>query len=247
MNGSAPRVPSDGPIPAEILADLQAGLLDDATAAQVRRRIRSDPQAGPEARTTLAALDRVRRDLADLGRDTSSAAPVPVEVSARLFEALRAEPSVPWRRRWKRLGALIGAGAAVVAIVVGGVVLLRPAGSTPSTLTSVGQITVAPPRGSIGLSESEIQGLLAQPPDLRPLTRPRLTACLSKVGYPPDVEILGARPLEVAGRPGVLALVPLTAPADPDTVDALVVAADCDAGHATLLARTVVQRPVKRP
>ncbi|WKG03564.1 hypothetical protein [Mycolicibacterium sp. HK-90] len=249
MNGSAPRVPSDGPIPAELLADLQAGLLDDATAAHVRRRIRTDPQAGPEARTTLAALDRVRGELADLGRDTSSAPPVPAEVSARLSEVLRAAPApaASSTRRWKRLGALVGACAAVVATVVGGMVLLRPAGSTPSTRTSLGQITVSPPRGTIDLPEPQLQGLLAQPPDLGPLTGPRRAACLSTLGYPPDVRILGARPLEVAGRAGVLLLVPPTTAAVPDSVDALVVAADCDADHATLLARTVVQRPVKRP
>ncbi|OLO98616.1 hypothetical protein BVU76_29925, partial [Mycolicibacterium porcinum] len=83
-------MPSDGPIPAELLADLQAGLLDDATAADVRRRVRTDPLAGPEAKKTLAALDRVRRDLRELGADSQSAAPVPAEVSARLTEALRA-------------------------------------------------------------------------------------------------------------------------------------------------------------
>ena len=90
MNGSTPRVPSDGPIPADLLADLQAGLLDDATAAEVRRRVRTDPVAGPEARSTLAALDRVRRDLRELGADSQSAPPVPAEVSARLSDVLRA-------------------------------------------------------------------------------------------------------------------------------------------------------------
>lgn len=73
MNGSTPRVPSDGPIPAELLADLQAGLLDDDTAARIRRRVRTDPLAGPDARNTLAALDQVRRDLAELAQDRSSA------------------------------------------------------------------------------------------------------------------------------------------------------------------------------
>ena len=246
MNGSTPPVPSDGPIPAELLADLQAGLLDDDTAARIRRRIRTDPVAGPEARNALAALDRVRRDLAELAQDTSSAPAVPAEVSARLSEALRAEPvpRVPAARRWKSIAAVTGAAAAVVAVVVGGIVLVRPAGHTVSTMTSLGRITVAPPRAAIGLSEPQIQGLLSVPPDLGPLTDSRRRgACLSALGYPADIAILGARPLEVSGRQGVLVLVPANAPVDPGTIAGLVLAADCDAAHAGPLAETVVKRP----
>jgi len=53
------------PITPELLADLQAGLLDDATAAALRQRVRTDSAAAG----MLSALDRVRRDLADLGAD----------------------------------------------------------------------------------------------------------------------------------------------------------------------------------
>ncbi|WP_454793226.1 hypothetical protein [Mycolicibacterium lutetiense] len=250
MNGSTPRVPSDGPIPAELLADLQAGLLDDDTAARIRRRVRTDPLAGPDARNALAALDRVRRDLAELGQDTSSAPPVPAEVSARLSEALRAEPDpqAPSARRWKSIAAVAGAGAAVVAAVVGGIVLVRPTGHAPSMMTSLGRITVSPPRAAIGLSGPQIQGLLSVPPDLGPLTDPqRRNACLSALGYPSGVQVLGARPMDVAGRHGVLVLVPPRAPGTPNSIDAVVLAADCDAAHAGSLADTVVKRPVKRP
>lgn len=250
MNGSTPRVPSDGPIPAELLADLQAGLLDDATAADIRRRVRSDPLAGPEARNTLAALDRVRRDLRELGADSESAAPVPAEVSARLSEALRTEPAPPKpsASRWKLIAAVTGAGAAVLAAVVGGAVLTRPAGQAPSTMTSLGKITVSPPRSGIGLSESQILGLLSTPADLGPLNDPqRRTACLTALGYPSGVAVLGARPLEVAGQPGVLVLVPPRPPDTTDAVVALVLPANCDAEHAATLAQTVVKRPVRRP
>ncbi|MUL82929.1 MULTISPECIES: hypothetical protein [unclassified Mycolicibacterium] len=250
MNGSTPQVPSDGPIPAELLADLQAGLLDDATAARVRRRVRTDPHAGPEAKTTLAALDRVRRDLAELGRDTQSAPPVPAEVSARLSEVLRAEPAppAPSTSRWRPLAAVAGACAAVVAAVVGVVVLVRPPGQVPSTLTSLGKIAVSPPPREIGLSESQIQGLLSERPDLGPLTDPQhRTACLAALGYPSDVRILGARPLDVAGHHGVLVLVPPNTPATPDSIVGLVVATECDAGHAAPLAETVIKRPASHP
>ncbi|KHO20281.1 hypothetical protein QQ44_27500 [Mycolicibacterium setense] len=250
MNGSTPRVPSDGPIPAELLADLQAGLLDDATAADIRHRVRTDPVTGPEAKNTIAALDRVRRDLRGLGLDAESAPPVPAEVSSRLSEALRAEPALPRRspRRWKSIAAVAGAGAAVVAAVLGGVVLVRPAGQAPSTMVTVGQITVAPPHGDIGLSESQILGLLSAPPDLGPLSDARRrNECLSALGYPSSVQILGARPVEVAGQHGVLVVVPPGTSGRPDTLVAVVLAADCDADHGGALAQTVVKRPVTRP
>ncbi|BBX89564.1 hypothetical protein H5U98_31345 [Mycolicibacterium boenickei] len=250
MNGSTPRVPSDGPIPAELLADLQAGLLDDTTAADVRRRVRTDPLAGPDARNTLAALDRVRRDLRELGADSQSAPPVPAEVSARLTEALRAEPAprTPPTRRWKSIAAVTGAGAAVVAAVLGGVVLTRPAGEAPSARVSLGQITVSPPRAAVGLSEAQILGLLSKPPDLGPLAdAKRRTACLTALGYSPGVRILGAQPVEVAGQRGVLVLMPPNPPDTPESVVAVALAADCDAGHAGSLAQTVVKRPARHP
>ena len=77
--------PFDGPVSTELLADLQAGLLDDATAARLRQRVRRDPAAA----AVLAALERVRQDLAALAADPTSAPTVPPEVSARLTAALR--------------------------------------------------------------------------------------------------------------------------------------------------------------
>ena len=70
----------------ELLADLQAGLLDDATAAALRRRVRADPDAAE----MLAALDRVRGELTHLGVDAASAADVPAAVTARIGAALAA-------------------------------------------------------------------------------------------------------------------------------------------------------------
>ena len=72
----------------ELLADLQAGLLDDATAARVRRHARSDL----EAARTLAELDAVRSGLAHLGSDERSAPEVPAAITARVGAALRAAP-----------------------------------------------------------------------------------------------------------------------------------------------------------
>ncbi|OLO99221.1 hypothetical protein BVU76_26650 [Mycolicibacterium porcinum] len=132
--------------------------------------------------------------------------------------------------------------------MVGGVVLMRPAGEVPSTRVSLGQITVSPPRGDVGLSEAQILGLLSKPPDLGPLTdRVRRTACLTALGYPAEVRILGAQPVEVAGRRGVLVVMPPNGAGTPGSVVAVVVAADCDAGRPGSLAQTVVERPAGRP
>lgn len=53
--------------------------------------------------------------------------------------------------------------------------------------------------------------------------------------------------MDVAGRHGVLVLMPPTAATDPNSVVGVVVPADCDATHARSLADTVVKYPVKRP
>lgn len=86
--GPDPVPPATCEVTAELLADLQAGLLDDATAARVRRIVRTDPHAAQ----TLAALQAVRSDLADLGTDARSAPTAPADVIARIGAALRDAP-----------------------------------------------------------------------------------------------------------------------------------------------------------
>ena len=54
---------SDPPLTVELLADLQAGLLDDDAAARVRKQVRTDPHA----QDILRALNQVRRDVAAAG------------------------------------------------------------------------------------------------------------------------------------------------------------------------------------
>ena len=76
------------PVTVDLLADLQAGLLDDRTAARLRRRVRTDPAV----RAQLAALDRVRRNLSALAVDSASAPDVPADVTATICEALRSAP-----------------------------------------------------------------------------------------------------------------------------------------------------------
>lgn len=242
MNRSPRPAPVEEPITPELLADLQAGLLDDATATWVRQRIRDDPKAAD----MLAALDRVRRELAELGPDT--APPVPPEVSDRLVAALRTADSPSRARHWRRAGAVVGACAALLAVGVGVVMLQRPDAPAEAPVAQFGHITAitAKPRPDIGLTDSQLLAVLAASPDYGPLADPvRRTGCLAALGYPAGVRVLGARPHHVAGRDGVLIVL---TDDRPDTVVGLVVPADCDPdGAPEPIARTVVRQPAVRP
>ena len=228
------------PITPELLADLQAGLLDEATAAALRQRVRADP----EAAATLAALDQVRRDLADLGADESSAPAVPAEVTARIGAALREQHHAPTHSarptpRWQLIALVAGVCAAVVGAVVGGLMLTRQptptwaAGPTAESITR--QATELP------LSNPQIVDLLSERPDYGTLADPAERAsCLSGLGYSGATAVLGARPVDMNGRPAILIVLPADTPR---MVLALVVEPDCSAAHSGLLANTLVTRP----
>lgn len=100
-------VPEDRPPTDDELAALHAGLLDDETAARLRRRVRDCP----DAEFTMARLDDVCRRLAEFA--DSPAAPVPTEVSDRIGAALRFAPRRPWLRTIGLLLVLSTAAAAV--------------------------------------------------------------------------------------------------------------------------------------
>jgi hypothetical protein len=240
MDGSAGHEP--GPLTPELLADLQAGLLDDATAAALRQRIRTDPHAA----ATLAALDRVRRELADLGSDDASAPDVPAAVSARVGAALREAGRAPAHSarhtpRWQVYALVAGIGAAIVGAVIGALTLMRDPAPTWSTGPTAESITVSRPATVLPLSNPQIVGLLSERPDYGPLADPpRRAACLAGLGYPADTAVLGARPVEMRGRPAVLMVLPADTPGK---ALALVVEQDCNAAHSGLLANTLVTRP----
>jgi hypothetical protein len=245
MDGSAGHEAE--PITLELLADLQAGLLDDDAAAALRQRIRTDERAAE----MLAALDRVRRDLADLGTDDASASDVPAELTARVGAALQAAPthrppsepahSVRHAPRWQVVALVAGVGAAVVGAVLGGVMLTRepaptrPAGPTAESITVSRTVTDVP------LSDPQIIGLLSHSPDYGPLADPELRAsCLSGLGYSAATAVLGAQPVDMHGQPGVLMVLPADTPR---TVLVLVVEPGCNSAHTGLLANTLVTRP----
>ena len=241
---------ADPPLTVEALADLQAGLLDDDTAARLRKEVRADP----DARQTMEALNRVRRDIAALGADGPSAPDVAPEVVDGIAARLRAER--PERSRLRaahsiRPGRLprsarvavgvTGLVAAAVAAWLGTTALITAPAPTPSRPTTAEHITVSRPPMTIPLSDQQILALLNDKPDFGPLADPhRRTSCLAGLGYPADVRVLGARPVEIAGRPAVL----LVLPADtPNTVSALAVAPTCSSVNTGLLADRLVDRP----
>jgi len=260
--GTAPG--ADAPVTPAMVADLQAGLLDNATAARLRHRARTDPAVA----RLVQALDRVRDDLAHLGADDSSAPEVPAAVTARIGAALQAAPppshpdipgqhavgfahrqpaahsvrrSVPRLRRLQLIGAVAGLCAAVVGVGLGTATLLQPPAPTRSAGLTADRITVAGPARDIPLSDPEVVGLLSRKPDYGALTDPqRRASCLSGLGYSAATRVLGARPVDMNGRPGVLMVLPGDTP---NAFVTLVVGPNCSSADTGLLAETVVRRP----
>jgi hypothetical protein len=136
---------------------------------------------------------------------------------------------------------VIGVVAVGVAAVIGTQTSARDRGTVFPATPSASRITVAVlPQPAFPLSDAQLRAALAAPPDLGPLGDPRRRAdCLAGLGYATDLEILGGRPVEVSGRPGVLMLLP---GATAGQVAAVAVAPSCDAAHTGLLAETVLGR-----
>jgi hypothetical protein len=232
----------------ELLADLQAGLLDDEAAARLRRQVRGDP----DAEGVLQALHQVRRDVAAVGADPDSAPEPPAGVTARISAALRSEsagrsPAAathsarPHIRPARIAAGAAGVCAVLAAIGFGTAALLDAPAPTPSTPTTIEHITVSTPPMSIPLSAAEITGLLGRAPDYGPLGDPsRRASCLGGLGYPASTQVLGARPIEINARPGVLLVLPSDTPAD---LAVFAVALNCSAADTGLLASTQVPRP----
>jgi anti-sigma factor RsiW len=230
----------------ELLADLQAGLLDDATAARLRRRIRDDPALARR----YAELEQVRRDLHDLADDTADS-DIPDDVTARIGSALRGADPRPARhavvpRHSARHGArkprpvvIAAAVAGLVAVGIGTVVVVS--GQDEPARTSAGpqaaSLTVQRQAG-MPWSDQQILRLQGQPPDLGALAAPdRLRSCLEGLGYAPTTAVLGATTLTMHDHAEVLLLLPRP---ERGSVMALVVAPGCSSTDAGLLADAVI-------
>lgn len=244
----------DPPLTVELLADLQAGTLDDEAAARVRRQVRADPQAAG----VFAALNRVRREVAAVGADPAAAPDPPPQVAARITAALRsAEPPTggaagpaahsarPHPRPARVIAAIAGLCAVLAAIGFGTVALLNAPDPAPSTPDDIQHITVSTPPMEVPLSPDEILGLLDRAPDFGPagstLGGPaRRASCLTGLGYPAATQVLGARPVEINARPGIVLVL---AGDGPHVLSVYAVSPNCSAADTGLLANTQVPRP----
>jgi hypothetical protein len=236
----------DDPSPTvDALADLQAGLLDDNTAARLRKKVRADP----DARQTMSALNRIRREVAALGSDPSSAPDVDPAAVDRIGAALRAERAgaahAVGRGRLPRSARLAltvtGLAAVAVAAWLGTRALITAPASITSRPTTIEHITVSRPPQTIPLSDQQILALVDHEADFGPLNDPRRRAsCLSGLGYPADARVLGARPIDIAGHPAILLVLPGDASGN---VKALAVAPTCSAANTGLSADRIVTRP----
>jgi hypothetical protein len=231
---------TDPPLTVDALADLQAGLLDDNTAARLRKTVRADPVA----QQNMDALNRVRREVAALGAEPSTAPDVDADTVNRIGGTLRAQHTVErgGLPRSARLAvAATGLVAVAVAVWLGTRALITPPTSTPSRPTTINHITVSRPPATIPLSDQQILALLDDRPDFGALADPhRRASCLTGLGYPADARVLGARPVEIGGRPAVLLLLPADAPG---ALSALAVAATCSSVDTGLSADRTVHRP----
>ncbi|MDD4867204.1 MAG: hypothetical protein PHQ28_08845 [Mycobacterium sp.] len=239
------------PLTVALLADLQAGLLDDEDAARVRRRVRADPHA----EDVLRALNCARREVAGLRADPGSAPEVPPEVTAKISAALRSASPLPHdgaahsarpRAHPARAAATVaGLGAAFAALGVGTAALLHPPTPTPSAPVTAQHITVSTTPMVIPLSQPEILALLTRPADYGPLAGPlhdlsRRASCLGGLGYPASTPVLGARPVQINARPGVVLVLPGDSP---EVLAVLAVSPSCSAADTGLLASSAVPRP----
>ena len=231
---------SDPPLTVETLANLQAGLLDGDTAARLRKKVRADPVA----QQNLDALNRVRREVAALGADPSSAPDVDADIVDRIGGTLRAQHTVERGGLPRPAGlavAATGLAAVAVAVWLGTSALITAPTSTPSRPTTINHITVSRPPQTIPLSDQQIVALLDRAPDFGPLTDPRRRAsCLAGLGYSADTRVLGARPVDITGHPAVLLVLPGDAP---EALAALAVAPTCSAANTGLSADRIVHRP----
>lgn len=241
---------SDPPLTVELLADLQAGILDDAAAARVRRQIRADPHAAG----VLDALNQVRRDVAAVGTKPDSPPDPPPEVVDRVSAALRtagpgagdsaappAHTARPRVRPGRTIAAVAGLCAVLAAIGFGTIALLHAPQPAPDTPGDIQHITLSTPPMEIPLSHKDILALLDRSPDYGALGDPaRRASCLTGLGYPASTQVLGARPVEINARPGIVLVIPGDSP---HNLAVFAVSPNCSAADTGLLANTQVPRP----
>jgi hypothetical protein len=248
--------PPGPPWSVDVLADLHAGVLDDAESAALWPRVRQDQ----DARSVLAALDATSAELAAFARQPI--VPIPHSVAARLDAVMAAEANALFgnrapapvidlaavvdltaarRRRGKRIGwtaGLVAAAAAVIGVVVVSLPHNGNQGTPEAAPPSTDGSAAGPPVALRGqLNAATVSAALGRA-DYGPLTEPsRRAACLAANGQNPDRTPAGAMRVTLNGTPGVLMVLPTGQLAQ---YRLLVVGLDCAAGHPDRLANTVI-------
>ena len=107
---------------------------------------------------------------------------------------------------------------------------------------SLGIVRVGSPLLSkMPISSRDLNALIARSPDFGAHTEPkRRAACLSALGYPSSVQVLGAVTLQVDGQPAIVLVLPGH---QPDVIVGVTVAASCSSVATGLIADTTVRRP----
>ncbi|RSM82296.1 hypothetical protein DL991_05275 [Amycolatopsis sp. WAC 01375] len=210
----------------DVLADLHAGVLDEREAAELWPLVNADP----EALAIIEALEATTADLAELANEP--VAPMPAEFAARIDAALAAEmraspafqgasegqqdqvaPVVDLaaarRRRNKRIGW--GAGiATVAAAAIAAVAIVVPTTQQSTPGGGVAQPPPAPNGPSVGGDGGGAEALVGKAIGVRDFgslkTEERLDACVAAAGMDADVRPEGIRPVNVAGKDGVMVI-----------------------------------------
>ncbi len=141
--------------------------------------------------------------------------------------------------RLRTAGVLAGVSAIAVAIAVAVPSLGGDPAPAAGTVVTARSLTVTVPQNRVPLSEDELTALLRSPAELGPLgAAARISSCLDGLGYSSGTAVLGARPVDINGRPAVVLLLPADEPA---VVAALAVSPQCSAADTGLIAETVVR------
>lgn len=212
------------PYSADLLADLHAGAVDDARAAELWPLVRTDPAA----MAVIGQLDAVQARLGRL-RESEPAERIPPAVAARIDTALGGIQRPP-RRVW-----MAGAGAAAAAVfaAVFAIVLIDSAPAGEDT----GHDSVAAPPSDAVFEPAALRSIVGTT-SLGPLALDEsLEKCLAANGFDETSPLLGSREMVYRERDAVLLL--LSGPQAPQ-LTALVVGTECSTDTpATLAIRTI--------
>ena len=248
--GGTPAGPPAGPPwSVDVLADLHAGVFDEAESARLWPLVNADP----EAREVLAALDSTLDDLHGMPEIPVPA--MPPEFAARLDAAIAAEaaarpaaavqtpspaPVIDLARARQQRNRRLGWAGGVVAVAAAVAAVVLVVGQ-PKT-TGGQSVAAAPPTGGSSMSSGQLNLSSALAAvgrsDYGPLADPaRLSACLAANGQDPNRKPAGASQITLDGKPGVLLVLTTGHTAQ---FRLLVVGPDCAAGRPDTLADAVV-------